>query len=160
MSTAADNLEALRQSRAGNLQAAAQEVFSMMVGTDFTLHPDTHTPVAVEVTGMVGIAGALSATFSLACSINSASKIASQMLGVAVEEAEAQKSDAIGEICNMVAGQFKAKIGLEAECMLSVPTIVTGKHYELHSRADYDRISMSMLYHQEPLLLTLDVRKQ
>lgn len=40
----------------------------------------------------------------------------------------------------MVAGQFKAKIGLEAECMLSVPTIITGTSYPLRPRADYDRL--------------------
>ena len=62
------------------------------------------------------------------------------MLGVTIDEAAAQRSDAIGEICNMVAGQFKAKIGLEAECMLSVPTIITGTSYQLRPRADYDRL--------------------
>jgi hypothetical protein len=32
------------------------------------------------------------------------------MLGVLVEEADGQKCNAAGEICNMVAGYFKAKM--------------------------------------------------
>ena len=59
----------------------------------------------------------------------------------------------------MVAGQFKAKIGLEAECMLSVPTVISGKSYELHSRADYDRLEMPFLYQKEPLWVAVDIRK-
>lgn len=131
----------------------------MMVGADLKVPPDPAVPKSTEVTGMVGIAGALSATFSLRCSSWSASKIASQMLGVAIEDAAAQQCDAIGEICNMVAGQFKTKIGLEAECMLTVPTIITGKRYELHSRADYDRLETPVLFERQPIWLSLDIRK-
>jgi chemotaxis protein CheX len=83
--------------------------------------------VIAHVTGTVGIAGALSTTLTPRCSNNTASRIASHMLGAAIEEAAAQQSDVIGEICNGVAGQFKGKIGLEAESMLSAPTIITGK---------------------------------
>jgi chemotaxis protein CheX len=81
------------------------------------------------------------------------------MLGVAIDEAAAQQSDATGEICNMVAGQFKPKIGQEAECMLSVPIIITGTSYELHSRADYDRLEMPFIYQAEPLWIAIDIRK-
>lgn len=131
----------------------------MMVGADLKVPPDPAIPKSTEVTGMVGIAGVLSATFSLRCGNHSATKIASQMLGVAIEDAGAQKCDAIGEICNMVAGQFKSKIGLEAECMLTVPTVITGKSYQLHSRADYDRLETPVLYEEQPIWLSLDIRK-
>jgi chemotaxis protein CheX len=158
MSPTAEQAAALHESWRGSLRISAQEVFSMMVGAELT-QADEKSKLMSDVTGMVGIAGELSATFTLRCSAHSATRIAAQMLGVAAEEAANQQYDAIGEICNMVAGQFKAKIGLEAQCMLSVPTIVSGKSYELHSRADYDRIETPMLYEEEPLWLTLDVRK-
>jgi len=158
MSPTAEQTAALRESWRGSLRVSAQEVFSMMVGAEIT-QADAKAKVTAEVTGMVGIAGELSATFTLRCSAHSATRIAAQMLGVAAEEAATQQYDAIGEICNMVAGQFKAKIGLEGQCMLSVPTIVSGKSYELHSRADYDRLEMPMLYEEEPLWLTLDIRR-
>ena len=131
----------------------------MMVGSDSVVPPEGSTAVIAHVTGMVGIAGALSATLTLRCSNQAASRIASQMLGVAIDEAAAQQSDAIGEICNMVAGQFKAKIGLEAECMLSVPIIITGTSYQLRPRADYDRLEMPFIYLPEPLWIAIGIRK-
>lgn len=59
----------------------------------------------------------------------------------------------------MVAGQFKAKIGRESECMLSVPIIITGTSYELRPRADYDRLEMPFIYLPEPLWIAIGIRK-
>jgi chemotaxis protein CheX len=43
--------------------------------------------------------------------------------------------DGLGEITNMLAGAWKAKIPeLNAACMLSVPTVVTGTQYEVHRK--------------------------
>jgi CheY-specific phosphatase CheX len=130
----------------------------MLVGSDLIVPPEGSTAVIPHVTG-VGIAGALSATLTLRCSNQSASRIASQMVGVAIDEAAAQQSDAISEICNIVAGQFKAKIGLEAECMFSVPIIITGTSYELRPRADY-RLEMPFIYQAEPLWIAIGIRKE
>ena len=81
------------------------------------------------------------------------------MLGVPVTEADAQRTDSIGEICNMVAGNFKAKInGLEDKCMLSVPTVIIGQDYQLHSLAVGDRIELPFLFEGEPLWIGLEVR--
>jgi chemotaxis protein CheX len=138
---------------------ATTEVFAMMVGVKVTVPEDTNLPVLAQVTGMVGVAGAVSAIFSLRCSTASAAKIASRMLGVSTEEAAAQQCDAIGEICNMVAGHFKAKVGLEDKCMLSVPTVVVGRDYQLHSVAGSERLEMPLLYEQEPVWIALEIRK-
>ena len=137
---------------------SAKEVFSMMVAAEVTVAADKKLPVFADVTGVIGIGGAFSAVFSLRCSTDAANHIASQMLGVPAEEASAQAADAIGEICNMVAGQFKAKIGHEATCMLSIPTVITGKDYAVHSSRCAE-IEMPLLYNGEPIWIALDVRK-
>lgn len=137
---------------------AAREVFSMMVGSEVTVAAGQKLPVLADVTGVIGIGGAFSGVFSLRCSTGAANNIASQMLGVSAEEASSQSADAIGEICNMVAGQFKAKIGHEATCMLSIPTVVTGSNYSVHSSRCAE-IEMPLLYHGEPVWITLDIRK-
>jgi chemotaxis protein CheX len=134
------------------------EVFSTMVGAKVAAPEDRTTPVLAHVTGMVGIAGPLSATFSLRCSLLSATKIASQMLGVTMDEAAAQKCDAVGEICNIVAGYFKAKIGLGEQCMLSVPTVLMGKDYRIHSRNEDVRLELPLLYESEPIWIALEIR--
>jgi len=46
----------------------------------------------------------------------------SKMLGVALDKVGLEVADALGEVCNMVAGNFKNKIPGPAEgCMLSPP---------------------------------------
>jgi chemotaxis protein CheX len=141
------------------LRAAVKEVFSMMVGTEINVPEDVDPPVVTEVTGMVGLAGELCGVFSLRCSKSCGSKVASKMLGVPAAEAVSNISDAIGEICNMAAGNFKAKIdGLQDKCMLSVPTVITGGDYQLYSVAVGDRIEMPFLFEGEPVWIGLEVR--
>jgi chemotaxis protein CheX len=44
--------------------------------------------------------------------------------------------DAIGEICNMLAGAWKGKVPeLAANCGLSVPAVITGSDYDLRVQA-------------------------
>jgi chemotaxis protein CheX len=138
---------------------AAADVFSMMVRALLIRSESPATSTPPNVTGMVGIAGAVRAIFTLRCSTESATRIASQMLMVSDQEAAAYQCDAIGEICNMVAGQFKAKIGLEAECMLSLPTVIVGGDYELHSTSGGERLEVTAIYEDKPILLRLDVSR-
>ena len=60
--------------------------------------------------------------------------MASKMLDMPVEEVDNDSWDALGEIANMIAGNFKGKLsGIGNRCMLSVPTIITGTNYEARS---------------------------
>jgi chemotaxis protein CheX len=138
---------------------ATKEVFSMMVGSEITPLANPGSPVLPNVTGTVGIAGAVSAILTLRCSIGSATKIASQMLGVSVDDAVSHNCDAVGEVCNIVAGHFKAKIGLGDKCMLSVPTVITGGDYRIHSLAGGEHLELPLLYEDEPVWISLDIRK-
>jgi chemotaxis protein CheX len=139
---------------------SVKEVFSMMVGVEISVPADADPPVVAEVTGMVGLAGELCGVLSVRCGKSCGSKIASKMLGVADSEAVSHLSDAIGEICNMVAGNFKAKIdGLQDKCLLSVPTVITGGDYQLHSLVVGDRIELPFLFDGDPVWIGLEVRR-
>jgi len=140
------------------LRETTIEVFTTMVGTAVTAPETENLPVQAQVTGMIGIAGPLSATLSIRCSLLSASQIVSQMLRVSVEEAAALKCDAVGEICNIVAGSFKAKIGLGEQCKLSLPTVLVGKNYQIRSPGKDHRIELSLIYLKEPIWIALDIR--
>ena len=141
------------------LSDAAKEVFLMMVGEGLSVPGEANPPVLSEVAGMVGLAGELCGVLTIRCSKASAGRIACQMLGVAEAEAATQAIDAIGEICNMVAGNFKAKIaGLEDKCMLSVPTVISGDSYELHSLASGARIELALLFQKEAVWFSLEVQ--
>jgi CheY-specific phosphatase CheX len=141
------------------LLQTAIEVFSVMVGVSITASANDAPRVPAQVTGIVGIAGAVRANFILQCSSAASTKIASQMLGISPQDPDAQKAacDALGEVCNVVAGDFKARIGLGDQCMLSVPTIVVGRDYSFHSRHSYERMEIPLLYEGETLWATLEI---
>ena len=143
----------------GALSETAIEVFSIMVGVNVTAPAKDAPPLLPQVTGVVGIAGAIRAIFTLQCSLTSSVKIASQMLGSSPEDPDSQKAayDALGEVCNMVAGYFKAKIGLGDACMLSVPTIIAGHDYHFHSGKTYERVEFPMLFEGETLWIALEI---
>ena len=140
------------------LRETAVEVLSTMAGVPVTAPENDNVPIVSQITGMVGIAGPLSATFSLRCSMGAATFIASKMLDVSREEAAEQKCDAIGEICNMVAGYFKAKIGLGDACQLSLPTVLAGTNYQVRSRSDDALIELPLLHEREPIWISLHIR--
>ncbi len=141
------------------LAVSTIEVFSMMVGVQLTLAPQSAAKLS-GVTGVVGIAGALRAILSLRCSSLTATKIAAQMLAVHNDQAEGQRCDAIGEICNIAAGHFKEKIGLSAKCMLTVPTVIEGTDYRLvRPEPGEDSIEFPLQYEDEAIWISLQIRK-
>ena len=67
--------------------------------------------------------------------------------------------DALGEICNMVAGNFKNKIaGLAEGCLLSPPTVVSGSDYNLHSQGDPPALEVRLLFEDMPTVISLRVQ--
>jgi chemotaxis protein CheX len=142
------------------LEEAAKEVFSLMVGMELSPLAPADAPETHEVTAMIGMAGELCGVFGVCCSKPTAITIASHMLGLSDDEAVAHSSDAIGEVCNMVAGSFKSKLknGLEDKCMLSVPTVITGDDYALHSLVVSNRLELAMQLEGNPVKFTLELR--
>lgn len=140
------------------LDLAAQEVFQLMLssqlGNSATVAPNDPS----DVTSMVGLAGKLSGVMSVRCQQNAATLIASKMLGMKIEDVKDEISDAMGEVCNMVAGNFKNKIpGLSDGCMLSPPTVITGNDYMVHSQAHSMAIEKSFLFESMPVMIALHI---
>jgi len=143
------------------LEGGAAEVFDMMVGAP--LGPSdaaTHPPVA-DYTAMIGLAGDICGILSFRCSNASATLIAAKMLGSSDDIPDASVRDALGEICNMVAGSFKGQLSDLAErCMLSVPTVVSGKDYHLYPLVDGLRIQVSKTFEGALVWMTLDLHSR
>ncbi len=141
------------------LELALQEVFELMLACSLDVPPEPPPEEGLDITAMVGLAGQLCGILTLRCSSRSAARMASRMLGIDAEKAGPEMWDAVGEICNMVAGNFKNKIsGLGDGCMLSVPTVITGEDYNVHSTVD-DDIHTVFLFEREPLVLSLKVHR-
>jgi chemotaxis protein CheX len=140
------------------LESAASEVFEMMVGSPLNPSDQATLPRVADYTAMIGLAGDLCGVLSFRCSMSSAARIAGKMLGTDVETSAECIRDALGEICNMVAGSFKARVSDVAEqCMLSVPTVVSGKDYQLYPLVDGLRIQVSNTFEGALIWMTLDL---
>ena len=143
------------------LQLATQEVFDLMLACPLEIPAEAPceslTKNGLDITSMVGLAGQLCGILTVRCSSKSGVRMVSRMLGIDAEDAGPEVWDAVGEICNMVAGNFKNKIaGLGDGCMLSVPTVITGTEYSLHSMVN-DEIHTVLLFEGEPIFLSLEV---
>jgi chemotaxis protein CheX len=140
------------------LTLATQEVFAIMVGAELTVVPGTSVDDSNDVTCMVGLAGDLCGVVTVRSAAPAVALMASKMLGCDLETDSPQTCDAFGELCNMIAGNFKHKIaGRSNYCMLSVPTVITGTGYRLHSLAEAGKISVNFLFEGHPLSVSLEV---
>ncbi|HUM07146.1 MAG TPA: chemotaxis protein CheX [Terriglobales bacterium] len=140
------------------LELSAQEVFEIMLGCQVEPVKEEENPRNTEFTAMVGLAGALCGILTVCCGSEVAGKIATRMLGPEIASSEGQVWDALGEICNMIAGNFKNKLaGMDGRCMLSVPTVVTGGEYSFHSLADGDSMSTVLLFEGQPVTVRLEL---
>jgi chemotaxis protein CheX len=139
------------------LELSMREVFMLMLASPLELLPEPPEEDGLDITAMVGLAGQVCGILSLRCGAKAAGRMASRMLGVDPSRAGPQMWDAVGEICNMVAGSFKNKIsGLGDGCLLSVPTVITGGNYSVHSRVS-DNVQTWLSFEGEPLIVSLEV---
>lgn len=137
-----------------HLDLAAEEVFSTMVGVSCA--PAEAAPAAEPETiaAVVGLAGAVSGALVLRAGHRAAERIAEGLTGAPSEPAVVL--DAVGEVCNMLAGTWKRfDPKLSSGCLLSTPTMVAGDHYEFFSQRAPVRIERAYGFEEETFLLTL-----
>src|SRR6266403_5256842 len=91
----------------------------------------------------------------LCCDANTARQIATCMLRDETSSEE-HAADALGEICNMITGNFKNKLaGTDEQCMLSVPSVISGGKHTFRSLADGNSIETALLFEGEPVFVRL-----
>jgi chemotaxis protein CheX len=118
--------------------AAVIEIFTMMFGLEIqpveAALPDPGPPRPNEKTAVVGFSGAMRGSCQIRVIDDGAQSIASAMLGgVPVDSGDDSIGDALGELCNMLAGSWKNGVpGLGSDCTLSPPTVISGHDYKVH----------------------------
>jgi chemotaxis protein CheX len=139
------------------LELAVEEVFEIMVGCRVKPAQKPVQGTHEDFTAMVGLAGSLCGVLTVCCGALTAKQLAKNMLGDAVKS-EDQVSDALGEICNMVAGNFKNKLaGMDGRCMLSVPTVISGGEYEFRSLAVGESLDVYVLFEGALVAIRLEL---
>jgi CheY-specific phosphatase CheX len=135
-------------------ECATVEVFHMMPGVRLIARlPPAHDPISESappqkqrgLTAMVGMAGALCGITTIHRSADTAIRLASKMASDEAAKDPNIVSDALGELCNMVVGNFEAKIpSLSDHCMLSVSTEITGENYALQSAEPSESLTVPL----------------
>ncbi|HUN60830.1 MAG TPA: chemotaxis protein CheX [Candidatus Sulfotelmatobacter sp.] len=140
----------------GILECAAIEVFSMMAGVTLTTFEQPPAEPHGDRTAMVGLAGPLCGMITIRCTSPAAAKLANQMLGEDAASNPSVMADAMGELCNMVAGNFKSKItNLADNCLLSVPTVIWGEDYVVQTIAPNEGFQVALSLEGEAVWFTL-----
>lgn len=140
------------------LELAVEEVFEIMLGSRVKPVAKIDYVTTCEFTAMVGLAGALCGILTFSCDRKTAREVAKCMLGPEIADSEEQVSDALGEICNMIAGNFKNKLaGTDGGCMLSVPTVIKGEEYSFRSLADGQNLETILLFEDTPVSVCLQL---
>lgn len=139
------------------LELSAKEVFELMLGSKLESAGDT-ADNSLDISSMVGFAGQLCGILTVRSKKESAALMAFRMLGTEPNKDSQEVADAFGEISNMIAGNFKSKIsGLGDGCMLSVPTVITGQDYSMHSLANSPPLEVRLQFESSPVIITLEI---
>jgi chemotaxis protein CheX len=138
------------------MECAVLEVFELMANAHLELDPASAEEPHGDQTAMVGMAGALCGMTTLRCSKGTSVKFASLMLGQEAASTPSTARDALGELCNMIAGNFKSKVSnLADHCMLSVPTVITGDNYSMEMAEPNLGVTVALKFEGEPVWVTL-----
>lgn len=123
---------------------STEEIFDTMIFMDISAEESMTEGKEVlfsNVSSMIGLSGDFSAMLSIHCSGHIAIEIASAMLGMELEDIDADVKDALGEIANMIAGGLKMRFASEdINLELAIPTTVSGKSYSVSSPTRSNRV--------------------
>src|SRR5258707_14871393 len=138
------------------MECAALEVFELMAGVRPELNPDPTAAPRGQEPAMVGMAGALCGMTTIRCARVTAARFAALMLGEDAASNPSASRDALGELCNMIAGNFKSKVSnLSDHCMLSVPTVISGEDYSMETSAPTEGVTVALTFEGEPMWVAL-----
>jgi chemotaxis protein CheX len=139
-----------------NLDSSVEEVFELMMGVKCSRAMEQPPAHAESVTAVVGFGGLLSGACVLRMAGKTALTVAARMTGIEFAEVDDTVKDAIGEVCNMLAGSWKGKVPeLAANCGLSVPAVITGRDYNLHVQAPEFQLHHVYIFDDDSFAVTI-----
>jgi chemotaxis protein CheX len=127
-----------------DLVRIVKDIFATMLAMEVGVEdaPGPREAPAVVVTASMHLGGAWSGAVLLQCSQAAACEFTAVMLGAGKPEtATDDVKDVMGEMINMVAGNFKAALGGGAH--LSLPTVVEGADYRFRILRGHETASVA-----------------
>ena len=121
-----------------------EEIFNTMIFMDISAEDPLaqgKQALGCHISAMIGLSGGFSAMLSIHCPEAIGLGIAGAMLGMDIDEVDADVKDALGEIANMVAGGLKERFAAQdIDLVLAIPTTVSGKSYTIASPTKSNRV--------------------
>jgi len=136
-----------RQEVINAVHSSTAEVFSTMLGLEVQpadVHTDKASPAVNEgVMAFVGIAGPWVGSGVICCSAAFACRLCELFLMTEAPAVNEEVLDAVGELANMVIGNFKtAAEAVVGALGLSVPTVIYGRNFTSKSLGNNDWLVM------------------
>jgi chemotaxis protein CheX len=154
MQSLRDNLQQVSDPR--NLDSSVEEVFHMMLGAVCSPTEEAPLEEPETITAVVGFGGLLSGACVFRCGASAALGIAGRLTGMEFAELDDTVKDAIGEVCNMLAGTWKGRVPeLSANCGLSIPAVITGSNYHIHVQAPEFRLHHIYRFEETAFAVTI-----
>lgn len=129
---------------AKKITETTEEIFSTMIFMDIAVEDPLSSGkqvIGCHVSAMIGLTGDFSAMLGIHCPENVGLAVAGAMLGMDIEEIDADVKDALGEIANMLAGGIKERFTSENKALeLAIPTAISGKSYTISAPSGSDRV--------------------
>jgi len=139
-----------------NLDLSVEEVFHMMLGAACVSLEERPAQEAETITAVVGFGGLLSGACVFRSGSSAALGIAARLTGMEFVEIDDTVKDAIGEVCNMLAGAWKGRVpDLSANCGLSIPAVITGSNYHIHVQAPEFKLHHVYRFEQSAFEVTI-----
>jgi chemotaxis protein CheX len=118
--------------------AATADVFSTMLGMEaepLEARSDPDFPTINDgVMALVGMAGSWTGAGVICSTAAFAVKLCNQFIGTATEAVDEEVLDAVGEVANMIIGNFKTSVEEHCGALgLSVPTVIYGRNFTSRS---------------------------
>jgi chemotaxis protein CheX len=124
-----------------HLIQATVDVFGTMLGVRLdTGDPVIGQPPRTNVVSTVGFAGSSSGLVTLGCSSDAAREITASLLGLDPGDVESELADAIGEMTNMIAGQFRNRMSDDDGWALTTPFSTIGRDFATVYAAGTQRV--------------------
>lgn len=124
---------------------SAKEIFSTMLMMEISATEEMETkdvlPHVDSISGVIGLAGTHKGVLAIHLPHRVAMDITSGFLGIDVNEMNSDVEDAVGELANMLGGNVKSILSEKGrDINLSMPTTISGRHYDYQSNKDAERI--------------------
>ncbi|GAB5401939.1 MAG: hypothetical protein Aurels2KO_01700 [Aureliella sp.] len=139
-----------------SMRESAQSVFSKMCGIELSLtqmHPGP-AETRYDLSGIIGISGALKATVVINLSAELAFAVADAFTGERPTEIDEGLIDMVGELANMIGGNAKERLS-NPDLSLGLPTVVTGTGHCIAFATDMKLCTMSFETEHGPLQIEL-----